>query len=88
MNIKGFGALRAYGASPVQEEALVARTTQDASEQLRIAKNSDHRLVLLNLALNKNLVDETVQELYNRDIDYLSRRLKNLGYREKNFFGF
>ena len=88
MNIRRVQALRAYGASPVQEEALVARTTQDASEQLRIAKNSDHRLVLLNLALNKNLVDETVQELYNRDIDYLSRRLNNLGYKERSWLGF
>lgn len=86
--IQGIKAIRAYGGSPVQEEALVARMTQDAEEQLRIAKGSDHRLVLLNLALNKNIDDEVVQALYGRDKKYLTNRLNALGYEKAGLFGF
>ena len=76
----GFNFLQAYGVSRVQKEAIEARTVEESETQVRIAKNSDNRLVLLNLALNKNLSDEAVQELYSRDKSYLTNRLNNLGY--------
>lgn len=76
----GFKALAAYGASRVQKEALMARTVEESETQVRIAQNSDNRIVLLNLALNNNLSEEAVQELYNRDKSYLTNRLNNLGY--------
>ena len=86
--IKGIQAIRAYGGSRIQEEAVIARNVNDPEVQVRIAKNSKNRLVLLNLALNNNLDEKAVQELYDRDISYLTRRLDNLGYKEKNFLGF
>lgn len=79
-------AARSYGASRVQQEAIIARSVQDPEIQLRIAKNSDHRLILLNLALNTNLDSEAVQELYDRDIKYLTSRLNALGYKQNNWF--
>ena len=73
-------ALRAYQGSAVQQEALVARTTHDKTEQVRIAENSKERLVLLNLALNENINEEAVEKLFDRDLDYVDRRLESLGY--------
>ena len=86
--VNGLGAIRAYGASRVTEEALVARNTQSTEEQVRIAENSSDRLTLLNLALNKELSEEAVKALYDRDLDYVSSRLEKLGYEKKNFLGF
>jgi hypothetical protein len=75
-------ALRSYGGNYYQEEAVIARFTQDPEIQKRIAENSENRLVLLNLALNKNLEEETVKALFDRDKTYLTKRLNALGYKE------
>jgi hypothetical protein len=80
--------MRAYGASNSQQEAFAARASRDATEQLRIAENSDSRLVLLNLALNKNLEAKTVEALFDRDLQYVTKRLEALGYKKSfNLFG-
>lgn len=76
---------RAYGVSKSQEEAFVARHETDTEIQVRIAENSKNRLVLLNLALNKNLTEDAVQALYSRDLSYVTTRLDNLGY-DKSLF--
>jgi len=87
MNVtNGLQAIKAYGGSKRQEEALIARTVEDKDKQIRIAQNSDQRLVLLNLALNPNLEQEAVQELFSRDLDYLTTRLESLGYKKEGFF--
>jgi hypothetical protein len=65
-----------------QHEALEARSTKSAETQLRIAENSDSRLVLLNLAMNRNLEEQTITALFDREISYVSRRLKALGYKD------
>lgn len=82
MRINQLRVLSAYGASVQQHEALEARTTKSAETQLRIAENSDSRLVLLNLAMNRDLEEQTVEALFERDISYVSRRLKALGYKD------
>lgn len=73
-------AYRSYGVSRTQEEAFHARHTPDPEVQKRIAENSNNRLVLLNLALNRELSDDAVQSLYDRNIKYVTDRLNNLGY--------
>jgi hypothetical protein len=84
--INGFGAIKAYGISRVQEEAIVARNTDDFDTQMRIAKESTDRLILLNLALNQNLNEDVVQAMFDRGIDYLTSRLKNLGFVETKWY--
>jgi len=85
MKINRISPLRGYRTSPIQEEALIARTTHDSREQIRIAKNSGERLVLMNLAMNKSLHKDTVQELYSRDRKDVTRRLDSLGYKKEWF---
>ena len=86
--IRRLESVRAYGASARQREAFAARASDDATEQLRIAENSNSRLVLLNLALNKNLESETVEALFNRDLNYVTKRLEALGYKKSfSLFG-
>lgn len=87
MRVSDMYAHRAYGLSNRQEEALVARNTEDKETQMRIAENSDERLVLMNLAMNKNINEEAVQTLYSRDLDYVSNRLDSLGYKKDSFLG-
>lgn len=87
MRIDNLGAAASYGASRVQKEALVARNTQDVEAQVRIAENSNNRLVLLSLALNNNLESEAIDALYDRDISYLTKRLDNLGYKKQSWLG-
>jgi hypothetical protein len=84
--INGYGAIKAYGISRVQEEAIVARNTDDQDTQMRIAKESTDRLILLNLALNQNLNEDVVQAMFSRGIDYLTARLKNLGFVENKWY--
>lgn len=81
-------AIKAYGGpnSRVQEEALRARHTDSIEDQVRIAENSNHRLVLLNLAMNKNISEEAVEALFDRDIPDLTKRLENLGYKKPGLF--
>lgn len=86
MKVTSRYAMEAYGASPVQEEALRARKTHSIDEQTRIAENSEEKLVLMNLAMNKNLYEEVVQALYDRDHKDVTRRLNSLGYEKKNWF--
>lgn len=64
----------------MQEEALYARNVSDPEVQLRIAEKSSSRQVLLNLAMNQELNEETVQALFSRDFNYLNSRLESLGY--------
>lgn len=78
-------ARNAYGMSRRQEEALIARTTDIEEEQVRIAEKSKERLVLLNLALNKNLTDKAVEALFDRDLSYVTKRLESLGYENKSW---
>lgn len=80
--VNGLNAIRAYGGSPMQEEALLARHTQDRDEQVRIAEKSSHRLVLMNLAMNRNLHEDAVSELYSRDLPHVTKRLNALGYEQ------
>ena len=82
----GSRAINAYGGSKAQHEALIARSSRSGEEQLRIAKNSDNRLVLANLALNRNLEAAVVQELFDRDLSYVTSRLENLGHKNKSWF--
>ena len=74
-----------YGVSRDQREAIHARNIKDEAIQLRIAENSESRLVLNNLALNPEITDKVAQELFNRDIPELTRRLENLGYEQSLF---
>lgn len=74
-----------YRTSPLQQEGIIARNTQDSKEQVRIAENSNQRLVLMNLAMNQNLDEDAVQALFSRNLDYLTKRLEALGY-EKDLF--
>ncbi len=85
MKINGIGPIQAYGMSNVQQEAYAARSVQDADVQLRIAENSEQRLVLLNLALNDNLDKKTIRALFARKLPYLTNRLNNLGYKDSWF---
>ena len=71
---------RAYGMSTRQVEASKARQTTSEETMMRIAQNSDERLVLMNLAMNDNITEEVVNELFSRDQPELSKRLINLGY--------
>ena len=86
MKVTGFQSLMGFGApSRVSEEANIARTSEEAQEQMRIAENSKNRKVLLALAANKSLTDEAVQALYDRELSYLTSRLDNLGYEDGSF---
>lgn len=73
-----------YQAQSSQEE-LIARTTTDKDEQVRIAKGSTSNRVLLALAANRRLEPDATQELFSRNIDTVTRRLERLGY-ESSFF--
>lgn len=79
--VNGYG----YQSSRVREEVLIARTSDDAAEQVRIAKNSTDKRVLLALSVNRDLTADAVNELYDRDIPYLEKRLNALGYRDKSW---
>lgn len=80
-----YDSYRPYAVSRTQEEAFYARHVADPEVQLRIAKNSNNRTVLNNLALNKELSEEAVQALYGRELNYLTNRLNNLGYESSIF---
>ena len=70
------------------EEVLVARSTDNPDEQLRIAKNSKDRRILRALVINENIEDKTVQELFKRDIPEITRSLERLGFvKERSLFG-
>ena len=86
MRIDELNSIRSYMTSDVKKEAFIARETPDESIQLRIAKNSDSRLILLNLALNINITENVVKELFNRDKDYLTSRLKRMGHAKGGIF--
>ena len=85
MRVNGISAIQGYGVTRTQQEAIVARRATDTDVQVRIAENSDNRLVLLNLALNKNLDTKAVKQLFNRNKPYLTSRLTNLGYKDSLF---
>lgn len=77
--------MAAWG-NKLQQDANIARYTQDPDVQNRIAKNSNHRLVLLNLAINENLDDKVIQELFDRKIPEITSRLERLGHKTKSWF--
>ena len=81
INIGNNTGYKAYGMSRHQEEALVARQTRSEERHVEIAKNSNGRLVLHNLALNENLSEDAVQALFDRDQKSLTSRLENMGYK-------
>lgn len=78
---------RAYGVSAKQEEALLARQTGNEDLMLKIANESDNRLVLMNLAMNESLGNhpEVVKALFGRGMDGLTARLERLGYSDSWF---
>ena len=76
---------KVYGVSKTQEIAHKARYTNNEEAMLRFTK-SDSNLVLQNLAMNDNLTDESVQALFDRNINSLTKRLQNLGYKNKSWF--
>lgn len=63
-------------------EDLIARTTQDKEEQVRIATGSTSKSVLLNLAVNRRLEPEAAEALFDRNIDGVTKRLERLGYEQ------
>lgn len=73
-------ATYALGGSRTQQEAVYARRVIESETQVRIAENSNQRLVLLNLAMNENLSADAVDALFDRNISYVTARLKSLGY--------
>lgn len=85
MRISGLGFN--YSTPRAAEEEHIARTTDEASIQLRLAEKSKSRKVLLALAANVHLSEEVVQVLYGRDLSYLSKRLDALGYERASFLG-
>jgi len=85
MRISGINNSQYVNSNPVIK---VARFDSDETTLKRIAENSTDRNVLYALALNKNLTDEIVQVLFNRNIDRLNKRLSDLGYKQdKGVFG-
>ena len=88
MKINGMGAIKAYRGGKDQEAALIARTTSSKEEQVRIAENSNSRLVLLNLVLNENLESDAVEELFKRKLSYVTERLESLGFKDDRMFKF
>ena len=70
-----------------QEIEHLARVTQDEAEQLRLAEHSKSRRVLNALAANRNITDEAVQALFDRDIKGVTGRLERLVYVNKSFIG-
>lgn len=77
--------MNAWG-NKLRQDTNIARYTKDPDVQIRIAKNSNHKLVLLNLVINESLSEEAIQKLFNRDISEITSRLKRLGHRSNTWF--
>lgn len=75
-----------YRSESIRGLQWQAKVTEDADVQLRIAEKSNHVGVLLALTTNKNLVDEAVQTLFDRDISRVSKQLQAAGYEQDSFF--
>ena len=76
MRISGY----ASNIQTVQPEAAEARYTRNVESQMRIVKNSKNSIVLTSLALNERIDADVVQELFDRNIEPVSRKLRNRGF--------
>lgn len=83
--INRVGAATAYGDYS-QVPRLRARHTGDAELQKQYAEGSTDKLLLANLALNKNLDQEAAQLLFDRDIPRVTRLLEQQGFEKGNVF--
>lgn len=85
--IQGLNTMRSYGENNlIEEEALADIFTNSVEEQVRIEENTNDRLVLLNLTMNKNITKKAVEVLYDRDMPDLTRRLDNRGFKKPELF--